>query len=199
MARATRRTFLRSVVGSLIAGPLLAACGSSSDIPATAAPAGSPGPTVIATVSRSTPAAASGRVRIGYLPITDAAPLLLAHAKGYYQQQGLEADQPTMFRSWSQISEALQARQVDVVHLLMPISIWMRFGQQVPVKLVAWDHVNGSALTVAEQIERVEDLAGKTLAVPFWYSIHNVLIQMLLERAGLQPILRGDPHRTSGR
>jgi len=193
MTRATRRTFLRSVASSLVVGPLLAACGSSASAPTTTAPAGSSGPTVVPTASRSTPASARGRVRIGYLPITDAAPLLLAHAKGYYQEQGLEADLPTMFRSWSQISEALQARQVDVVHLLMPISIWMRFGQQVPVKLVAWDHVNGSALTVAEEIERVEDLAGKTLAVPFWYSIHNVLIQMLLERAGLQPILRGDP------
>ncbi|MBX6753658.1 MAG: ABC transporter substrate-binding protein [Thermorudis peleae] len=193
MVRATRRTFLRSVVGSLIAGPLLTACGSSTDVPTTTAPAGSSGLTVVATTSRSTPAAASGRVRIGYLPITDAAPLLLAHAQGYYQEQGLEADQPTMFRSWSQISEALQARQVDVVHLLMPVSIWMRFGQQVPVKLVAWDHVNGSALTVAKKIERIEDLAGKTIAVPFWYSIHNVLIQLLLDRAGLQPILRGDP------
>ncbi|MCX7622257.1 MAG: ABC transporter substrate-binding protein, partial [Thermomicrobium sp.] len=169
--------------------------GESTTTPSSGA---SSSPTVVVTGTPSGTPAASGRVRIGYLPITDAAPLLLAHAQGYYQEAGLEADQPTMFRSWSQLAEALQARQVDVVHVLMPLGLWMRFGQQVPVKVVAWDHVNGSALTVAEEIERLEDLAGRTIAVPFWYSIHNVLVQLLLERAGLQPILRGDPSPSEG-
>ncbi len=193
MARWTRRRLLRASLVALSIGPLLAACRDEQSRGEPAAPASGAVPTVLSTPVRSASSAASGRLRIGYLPITDAAPLLLAHAKGYYQEQGLDVEQPTLFRSWSQLAEALQARQVDVVHLLMPLGIWMRFGQQVPIKLVAWDHVNGSALTVANEIERIEDLAGKTVAVPFWYSIHNVLIQLLLERAGLQPILRGEP------
>ncbi len=196
MARWTRRRLLRASLCAVSIGPLLAACRDERSRGEPAAPASTVGPTVVSTPVRGASPAASGRLRIGYLPITDAAPLLLAHAKGYYQEQGLEAEQPTLFRSWSQLAEALQARQVDVVHLLMPLGIWMRFGQQVPIKLVAWDHVNGSALTVAHEIERLEDLAGKTVAVPFWYSIHNVLIQLLLERAGLQPILRGEPSST---
>lgn len=190
MERLTRRRFLASSLAGIALGPLLAACGADSSasptVPAT-------GPTIVTTPASTPSAASAGRLRLGYLPITDAAPLLLAHAKGFYQEQGLDVERPTMFRSWAQLAEAFQARQVDVVHILMPLAIWMRFGQQVPVKLVAWDHVNGSGLTVAESVERVEDLAGKTVAVPFWYSIHNVLLQLLLERAGLQPILQGEP------
>jgi NitT/TauT family transport system substrate-binding protein len=137
----------------------------------------------------------SPELNVGYLPITDAAPLLVAHGKGFFEAEGLNAARPTLLRSWPQVAEAFQARKVDVVHLLMPMTIWLRFGQAFPLKVVAWDHVDGSALTVAPDVTRVEDLAGKTVAVPFWYSIHNVILQQLLRHAGLRPVLKEDPSR----
>lgn len=54
-------------------------------------------------------------VKIGYLPITDAAPLLVAHSRKLYQAEGLTAEQPRLFRSWAQIVEAFLARQVNVI------------------------------------------------------------------------------------
>ena len=117
------------------------------------------------------------RLRVGYLPITDATPLLIAHAKGYYKDAGLDVEGPTLFRSWPAIAEAFQARQVDVVHMLMPTTVFMRFGQQVPVKVVAWNHMDGSALTVANNINSIEDVIGKTIAIPSYYSLHNVTLQ----------------------
>lgn len=36
--------------------------------------------------------AIDGPVKIGYLPITDATPLLVAHANGYFEAEGLEAE-----------------------------------------------------------------------------------------------------------
>ncbi len=130
-------------------------------------------------------------VKIGYIPITDASPLLIAHALGYYQEEGLTAEQPVLFRTWSQIVEAFQARQVNVVHLLMPTAIWLRYSRRFPAKIVAWNHVNGSAFTVRSGIRKITDLAGQTVAVPFWYSIHNVVLQALLRKAGLEPVLGG--------
>ena len=47
----------------------------------------------------ATPAQAATQddvVRIGYLPITDATALLVAHAKGYFQEQGLKVAKPTL-------------------------------------------------------------------------------------------------------
>jgi NitT/TauT family transport system substrate-binding protein len=137
-------------------------------------------------------------VRVGYLPITDATPLVLAHGLDYYQEAGLEAPAPTLFRGWSQVAEAFQARQVDIVHLLMPMAIWLRFGQNVPLRLVAWNHTGGSALTVANDVNDVSELAGTTVAIPFWYSIHNVVLQMLLRDAGLTPITTGDAVQARG-
>jgi NitT/TauT family transport system substrate-binding protein len=131
-------------------------------------------------------------VKVGYLPITDASPLLLAHALGYYEEAGLAVERPTLFRGWAQLAEAFQAGVVDVAHFLMPMTFWMRFDVGVPVRVVAWDHMGGSALTVGPATESVEQLAGTTVAVPFWYSIHNIVLQILLEKAGLTAITEGE-------
>lgn len=127
-------------------------------------------------------------VRVGYLPITDAAPLLVAHGQGLFDKAGVKAERPVMFRNWSQLTEAFIAGQVNVIHMLSPVTIWARFQAKLPAKVVAWSHTNGSALTVAPQISRPEDLQGKTVAVPFWYSIHNVVLQQILRSAGLQAV-----------
>src|SRR5690606_18263663 len=65
-----------------------------------------------------------GPVRIGYLPITDATPLLVAHHNKLFEKQGLQVEKPRLFRSWAQIVEAFLSGQVNVVHLLSPMTIW---------------------------------------------------------------------------
>src|ERR1700761_990068 len=131
-------------------------------------------------------------VRIGYLPITDAAPLLVAHGRGMFEAEGLQAEAPRMFRSWAQLVEAFISGQVNVVHLLAPMTVWSRFGGKVPAKVVAWNHVDGSALTVAPSVNDLEQLGGKTVAVPFWFSIHNVVLQHMLRSRGLSVITKGE-------
>ncbi|MCL6648733.1 MAG: ABC transporter substrate-binding protein [Chloroflexi bacterium] len=178
MSALSRRDLLRLAGFASFAAPgLLAACSL-------------PGP---ASPGRPRDRTADTTLRIGYLPITDATPLLLAHAQGFFTAEGLDAPRPTLFRSWAQLGEAFQARQVDVVHVLMPMAVAMRFGQQVPLKVVAWNHTDGSAFTVAPRVRSTDDLAGTTIAVPFWYSIHNVVLQLILKQAGLNVILRGEP------
>ncbi len=129
-------------------------------------------------------------VRIGYLPITDATPLLVAHSNGYFEEQGIRAEKPTLLRSWAQLVEAFISGQVNVVHLLSPMTVWARFGSQVPARVVAWNHVGGSGLTVAPHVNALRDLGGKTVAIPFWYSIHNVVLQAMLKQQGLTPVAR---------
>ncbi|MDH1109847.1 ABC transporter substrate-binding protein [Pseudomonas otitidis] len=127
-------------------------------------------------------------VRIGYLPITDATPLLVAHANGLFEAEGIKAERPVLLRSWAQVIEAFISGQVNVIHLLSPMTVWARYGSKVPAKVVAWNHVGGSGLTVAPGIEQVAQLGGRTVAIPFWYSIHNVVVQQLLRDSGLVPV-----------
>ncbi|MDN5873973.1 MAG: ABC transporter substrate-binding protein [Sinobacteraceae bacterium] len=134
-------------------------------------------------------------LRIGYLPITDATPLLIAYHNKLFQKQGLKVDKPRMFRGWAQIVEAFLSGNVNAVHMLSPMTVWARYGSHAPSKVVAWNHINGSAVTVAvnHDIDDITGLAGTTFAIPFWYSIHNVVLQFLLKKRGLEPIKDGKP------
>ena len=132
-------------------------------------------------------------LKIGYLPIADSAPLLVAHHLGLFEQAGVQTAKPVLFRNWASLVEAFLAGEVNVVHILSPMAVWARFSSHAPVKCVAWNHIDGSALTVANNINNIKDLSGKTLAIPFWYSIHNILLQSLLNNAGLKATDRENP------
>lgn len=124
-------------------------------------------------------------LRIGYLPITDATPLLVAIDKGLFKKRGIEIEKPVLFRSWAQLVEAFISGQVNVIHILSPMAIWLRYGSNSPAKIVMWNHMAGSALTVLPDIETINDLGGKTIAIPFWYSIHNIVLQHILRENNL--------------
>lgn len=133
-----------------------------------------------------------GVVRIGYLPITDATALLVAHAMGYFEDEGVEAAEPTLIRGWAPLAEAFVAGRFNVVHLLKPIPVWMRYNNNMPVKIMAWAHTNGSGLVVGghTDIQDFGDLGGTQIAVPFWYSMHNIVLQIGLRAAGIRPVIK---------
>ena len=140
----------------------------------------------------SSAAIADEVVRIGYLPITDATALLIAHANGYFKDEGLKAEQPTLIRGWSPLIEGFVAGKFNLVHFLKPIPIWMRYNNKFPVKLMAWAHTNGSALVVGKDtgIDDFSKLGGKQVAVPYWYSMHNIVLQYALRKSGVTPVIK---------
>ena len=131
-------------------------------------------------------------VRIGYLPITDASALLVAHAMGFFEDEGLKAEKPTLIRGWSPLIEGFAAKKFNLVHFLKPIPIWMRYNNKFPVKITGWAHTNGSGLVVGKHtgVDKFEELGGKQIAVPYWYSMHNIVLQMALKNAGLEPVIQ---------
>lgn len=145
----------------------------------------------------SSPAFASADdevVKIGYLPITDATALLVAHGMGYFEEEGLKVDRPTLIRGWSPLVEGFVSHKFNLVHLLKPIPVWMRYNNKIPVKLMAWAHTNGSALVVGRHTEITDfsHLGGKQVAVPFWYSMHNIVLQYALRKSGITPVIKAE-------
>ena len=131
-------------------------------------------------------------VRIGYLPITDATALLVAHGMGFFEDEGLKAEKPTLIRGWSPLVEGFTAGKFNLVHFLKPIPVWMRYNNGFPVKIMSWAHINGSALVVGKHVDADDfrGLAGKQVAVPYWYSMHNIVLQIALREAGLKPVIK---------
>ncbi len=131
-------------------------------------------------------------VRIGYLPIADATALLIADANGYFTDEGLQVAPPTKVGSWTELVRGFFTRQYNVVHLLKPISVWMRYHFDIPIKVMAWAHINGSAVIAGAHLQArsFADLGGKQVAVPYWFSMHNMVLQMALRHVGLTPVIR---------
>src|SRR5437764_6760321 len=120
----SRREFVRlaSIAGIGSAGALALACSKTNVV-------GSAAKSATARVT------AAPRLKIGYLPITDATPLLVGHAQNLFAAEGLDVDKPVMMRGWAEVAEAFLADTFNLVHLLLPLPIFMRFSQQRhPVK-----------------------------------------------------------------
>ena len=123
------------------------------------------------------PAFAVGKkltIRIGYLPLTDHL-LMLAAEREKLPHVTLE---PVKFSSWPEITEALKAGKIDGAFLLTPMGLTLR-QKGIPLKVVLLGHRNGSVITVKNtgEINRIEDLRGKTIAVPSPFSTHNILLK----------------------
>lgn len=153
----------------------------------------------VAGLARSaveSPTRPGAQLRIGYLPITDAAPLLIAHSAGLYPSDAVSSARPVLFRSWAALAEAFITRQVDIVHLLMPMAVQLRYALGGAVRILGWNHTNGSALTVAPHVRDLSELAGTQVGIPFWWSIHNIVLQRLLRAHGLRPVVRRSASRS---
>ncbi|MBN8762634.1 MAG: hypothetical protein BGP20_05710 [Thiobacillus sp. 63-78] len=131
-------------------------------------------------------------VKIGYLPITDATTLLVAHEMGFFKKEGLKSEPPTLIRGWSPLVEAFSSQRFNLTHMLIPVPIYMRYNNKFPVKITAWNHTNGSGIIVSKKsgIMSAEQLGGKQFAVPYWYSIHNIISQKVMRAAGITPVAR---------
>jgi len=131
-------------------------------------------------------------VKIGYIPITDSAALLVAHEMGFLKKEGIDSVRPTLIRGWSPLVEAFASHRFNLTHMLIPIPIWMRYNNKYPLKITAWDHTNGSAIVVGKDsgISSPKDFGGKQFAVPYWYSIHNIVSQKIMKDAGITPVIR---------
>ena len=131
-------------------------------------------------------------LRIGYLPITDATVLLVAHAMGFFEEEGIKTERPTLIRGWSPLIEGFAAGKFNLVHFLKPIPIWMRYNNGFPVKIMSWAHLNGSGVVVGKHtgVSSFSELGGKQVAVPYWYSMHNIVLQMALRNVGLKPVIK---------
>jgi len=91
------------------------------------------------------------RLRIGFIPLCDAAALLVAVDKGFAAAEGLDIE---LIRevSWSNVRDKLNIGLFDAAHLLAPVAIASSLGLghiKVPIVAPFGLGVNGNAITVS--------------------------------------------------
>lgn len=122
-------------------------------------------------------------VKIGYLPITHA--LAVFEEKELLDQEDGEITiQLEKFSSWSDLTDALNAGRIDGASVLIELAM-SAVSQGIALKAVALGHKDGNVIVVGNDIASVEDLKGKTFAIPHTQSSHNVLLNDMLAEGGL--------------
>jgi nitrate/nitrite transport system substrate-binding protein len=131
-------------------------------------------------------------LKIGFIPITCATPLIMAHPLGFYKQQGLNVE-VTKTAGWALIRDKMINKEYDATHFLspMPLAISMGLGSTAtPMNVATIQNINGQAITLALKHKDNRDpknWKGFKFAVPFDYSMHNFLLRYYLAEAGLNP------------
>ncbi|WP_198375312.1 CmpA/NrtA family ABC transporter substrate-binding protein [Neoroseomonas rubea] len=132
-------------------------------------------------------------LKIGFIPITCATPIIMAHPMNFYSRHGLNVE-VIRTAGWAVIRDRAIAREYDAAHMLAPMPVAMSLGvgvaQPQPFAVAAIENINGQAITLAtkhREKRNPRDWRGFRFAVPFDFSIHNYLLRHYLAEHGLDP------------
>ena len=131
-------------------------------------------------------------LKVGFIAITCATPLIMADPLGFYRQQGLNV-QLNKTAGWALIRDKMLNKEYDASHFLspMPLAISMGLGSVAqPMRVATIQNINGQAITLATKHKDNRDpknWKGFKFAIPFEYSMHNFLLRYYLAEAGLNP------------
>ncbi|WP_133715967.1 MULTISPECIES: CmpA/NrtA family ABC transporter substrate-binding protein [Methylocaldum] len=96
------------------------------------------------------------QIDLGFIPLTDCAPLVIAYEKGFFRKHGLEA-RLSREVSWANIRDKVFAGLLDGGHMLapMPIATTLGLGELKKPTIAALSlDLNGNAITVSLDLYR---------------------------------------------
>src|ERR1700716_4349709 len=131
-------------------------------------------------------------LKVGFIQITCATPIIMAAPMGFYAKYGLNVE-VIKTAGWAVIRDKTINKEYDAAHMLspMPLAITMGAGSNpLPYTMPAVENINGQAITLAvkhKDKRDPKDWKGFKFAVPFDYSMHNYLLRYYLAEHGLDP------------
>lgn len=156
MSNLSRRKFLVTAAGAAVGTTILHGC-SSSETPET--------PEASTSTPEATPAPAGGEapetnvVKLGFIALTDSAPLIIAKEKGLFDKYGMTGAEILKQASWPVTRDNIELGSggggIDGAHILTPMPYLMTLGaitktkQPLPMYILARLNTNGQAISVA--------------------------------------------------
>ena len=131
-------------------------------------------------------------LKIGFIPITCATPLIMADPLGFYKKEGLTISL-NKTAGWALIRDKMISKEHDASHFLSPMPLAMSMGlgsTAAQMRVATIQNVNGQAITLANKHKDKRDpkqWKGFKFAVPFEYSMHNFLLRYYVAEHGLNP------------
>jgi len=174
---ANRRDFIRLVGGGTLASVL------GTMIPMDK---------VKAAVKDSIGALEKTKLKIGFVPITCATPIIMAQPMGFYAKYGLDVD-VIKTAGWAVARDKSLNGEYDASHMLTPMPLAMSMGAgstATPYIMPAVENINGQAIVLHNKHKdkrNPKDWKGFKFGVPFDYSMHNFLLRYYVAEHGIDP------------
>jgi ABC-type nitrate/sulfonate/bicarbonate transport system substrate-binding protein len=174
-------------------------------------------PLVPVAVPLGTPHIDTSVLRLGFVPLTDAAPLLVAQAKGLFRRHDVRVELVPV-GAWAALRDKLAFGRIDGAQMLSPMPIAVTLGLaavQAPLVVAATLGLNGNTITLGHalwgEIEAAAPglaaqrplpaaalaaalaarvaagLPAAVLAVVYPFSSHNYLLRHWLHGGGIDP------------
>lgn len=132
------------------------------------------------------------KLNVGFVPITCATPIIMAHPMGFYAKHGLEVE-VIKTAGWAVARDKSLAGEYDAAHMLTPMPLAMSLGvgsTAKPFIMPAVENINGQAIVLHVDHKDKRDpkqWKGFKFGVPFEFSMHNFLLRYYLAEHGLDP------------
>ncbi|MBF2027622.1 MAG: ABC transporter substrate-binding protein [Oscillatoriales cyanobacterium C42_A2020_001] len=142
---------------------------------------------------------------IGFVPLTDCAPLVVAKEMGFFAKHGLEEVTLSREPSWKAVLEGMASKRLDAAQMVagMPLAMTLGFGGKAPLPMVTSLVLsrNGNAITLDRDlfdqgVRSLEDFANhikqtpditNTLGIVHATSMHNLMLRYWLAAGGINP------------
>ncbi len=150
------------------------------------------------------------KLNIGFLPVTDCAPLVVAKEKGFFQKHGIEEVNFVVEKNWDAIAQGIATGRLDAAPMVAGMPLAMTLGM-MPIKGAELDGVpvitplvlsrNGNAITLSNHflekgVKTLKDLKRAiaetkdkvyTFGIVHESSMHNFLLRYWLASGGIDP------------
>ncbi|MEQ1751647.1 MAG: CmpA/NrtA family ABC transporter substrate-binding protein [Prosthecobacter sp.] len=155
------------------------------------------------SISKPTLSGVVKPVRIGFIPLADCAPLLVAKEQELFRKQGVNVELSCEV-GWATIREKLLYGQIDAAHAIAGLALAMRLGLSTPPSRVVAPFVfnlHGNAITLSRDLwnRGVRDATSLnklirsttsrrlTFAMVSRYASHHFLLRRWLISGGIDP------------
>jgi nitrate/nitrite transport system substrate-binding protein len=132
------------------------------------------------------------KLDVGFVPITCATPIIMAHPMGFYEKYGLDVN-VIKTAGWAVARDKSLSNEYDAAHMLTPMPLAMSMGAGSTAKpfiMPAVENINGQAIVLHVDHKDKRDpkqWKGFKFGVPFEYSMHNFLLRYYVAEHGLDP------------
>lgn len=161
---------------------------------------------LLASMSIATSFAQGKKVKLGFIPLTDCAPLVVAKELGLFAKYGVDVEL-SKESSWANIRDKVLNGELDGAHCLfsMPFSVYTGIGGKAgsEMKIAMTLNNNGQGITLSKDfcglvgfkevnkvnaaVKKVESRKEVTFAMTFPGGTHDIWLRYWMAAAGINP------------